>query len=195
MFLLILTNFAFCQIDAELSRYVDSLATADQKWRGLMRQVENGKIDTISRVIVIKNINLTDSLNFLQLKNIFKKYGFLGYDKVGKESSHNFWLLIQHADNYPAFQDSVLTKMKIEADKGNASFAEYAYLIDRVKVNTGQLQIYGTQMTLNSIKTSYVTKPTIDPEKLNERRKQAGLSPIEEYIKMMNQRYYGTLKK
>lgn len=78
MSLVTLTNFVSGQIDPELSRYVDSLATADQKWRGLIRQVENGKID---------------------------------------------------------------------------------------------------------------------PGKLNERRKQAGLSPIEEYIKMMNEWYYGTLKK
>jgi hypothetical protein len=193
--LLILTNFVFGQIDTELARYVDSLASADQKWRGLIRQVENDKIDTIRRAAVIKNINLTDSLNFFQIRKIFNKYGFLGYDIVGKESSHKFWLLIQHADNYPAFQDSVLVQMKIQADIGNASYADYAYLIDRVKVNTGQLQIYGTQMTLNPTKTSYITKPTVDPENLNERRKQVGLSTIEVYIKMMNERYYGTLKK
>ena len=167
----------------------------DQKWRGLIRMVENGKVDTISRSQVIKNINLTDSLNHIQLTRIFNKFGYLGYDRVGKESSHNYWLLIQHADNYPAFQDSVLLKMKIEANKGNASLTDYAYLTDRVKVNTGQLQIYGTQMKLNDTKTSYIIKPTIDPENLNERRKSVGLHPIEDYIKLMNDRYNGTLKK
>lgn len=137
----------------------------------------------------------TDSLNFIQIKKLFDKYGFLGYDKVGKEGSSNFWLLVQHADKHPSFQDSVLTKMKIEADKGNASLKDYAYLMDRVKINTGQLQIYGTQMVLDSTKTSYTPKPTVEPDKLNERRMSVGLNTIEEYIKIMNKHYFGTLQK
>ncbi|MFA4853490.1 MAG: DUF6624 domain-containing protein [Bacteroidales bacterium] len=191
----LLTTFAFGQLNSNLSKQLDSLVTIDQKWRGLIRQVNNKEIDTISGDIVVNKIRETDSLNFLQIKKLFDNYGYLGYDKVGKESSHNFWLLIQHADKYPSFQDSVLTKMKLEADKGNASLLDYAYLVDRVKVNTGQLQIYGTQMKLNSTKTSYETKPTLEPDKLNEKRKQVGLPPIEDYIKTMNERYYGDLNK
>lgn len=188
-------NSASGQTNTGLSKYIDSLATVDQKWRSLLTKITNGKVDTISKFEVVKNINLTDSLNFIQIKRIFKLYGYLGYRLVGKESSHNFWILVQHADIDPSFQDSVLKKMKIEADSANASLAEYAYLTDRVKVNTGQLQIYGTQMMLNATKSSYVIKPTIEPESLNERRKSVGLKPIEDYIKLMNERYFGTLKQ
>jgi hypothetical protein len=98
-------------------------------------------------------------------------------------------LLVQHADKHPDFQDSVLVRMKIEADKGNSSITDYAYLLDRVLINTGQKQVYGTQMTLNSSKTSYECKPVIGPEKLNERRRQVGLSTIEVYIQIMNDNY------
>jgi hypothetical protein len=187
--------FAPAQIDSSLVRQLDSLKNADQKWRNLATKVNNKAIDTITIDKVGKQMVLTDSLNYFQLKKLFDKYGFLGYDKVGKEGSNNFWLLVQHMDKHPGFQDSVLTKMKIEADKGNASLVNYAYLTDRVKINKGQLQIYGTQMTLNATKTSYEPKPTIEPEKLNERRGMVGLSTIESYIQSMNNRYFGTLEK
>ena len=74
------------------------------------------------------------------------EYGYLGYEKVGKISSNNFWLFIQHADQYPEFQARVLAQMKIEAEKSNALLVDFVYLTDRVKINSGQLQIYGTQM-------------------------------------------------
>src|SRR5687768_942986 len=171
---------SFGQIDSSLSIYVDSLAHEDQKWRGLFRQVDNLEIDTISREIVDLQIKLIDSLNFIQIEALFIKHGYLGNDKVGIESSHNFWLLVQHADRHPDFQERVLAAMKIEADKNNSSLTDYAYLLDRVKVNTGQAQIYRTQMTLNSTKTSYEPKRVIDPDNLNDRRKQVGLNTIED---------------
>lgn len=85
--------------------------------------------------------------------------------------------------------------MKVEAIKGNASLPNYAYLVDRVKVNTGQLQIYGTQLRINSGGTSYEPLPTTEPEMLNTRRQKVGLSSIEEYIQGMNESHYGELSK
>ncbi len=84
-------------------------------------------------------------------------------------------------------------KFKVEANK--ASSGNYAYLVDRVKVNMGQKQVYGTQMELNKEQTSYVPKSVNDPDKLNERRANVGLGTIESYIETMNTRYFGSLKK
>jgi len=103
-------------------------------------------------------------------------------------------ILMQHQDLHPEFQEEVLIKMKEEADKGKASIINYAYLLDRVKVNTGQLQVYGTQMILNSQKTSYEPEPGVKPDKFNERRRSVGLDTIESYTETMNSRYFGTLK-
>ena len=177
------------QVDSNLSKLLDSLKIEDQKWRDLSSKVYQNEIDTISIELVTKRVIETDSLNYLVIKPLFDKYGYLGNDKVGVQSSHNFWLLVQHADFHPDFQEIVLIKMKIEADKGNAPLKDYAYLYDRVKVNSGQLQLYGTQMTLDSLIMSYKPEPVFDPDKLNERRKQAGLSPIEDYIKIMNDNF------
>jgi hypothetical protein len=183
--------------DKALYHLLDSMKTEDQKWRNKLVQYWNGELGTDSAVFnsVTHNITLTDSLNYFLLIDIFAKHGYPNYDLVGERGSSNFWLLVQHQDRHPSFQDSVLTKMKIEVDSGKASGENYAYLVDRVKVNTGQPQVYGTQMQLNSKSTSYEPKNVIEPEKLNERRKSVGLTSIEDYIQFMNHRHFGSLKK
>lgn len=180
-----------------LIHLLDSLVTEDQKWRNYLTKYENKELgkDTISYNYINRQCVMTDSLNYFFLKVIFMKFGSPNYDLVGKDGSHNFWLLIQHQDLHPQFQDSVLIKMKIEVDKNKANGIDYAYLLDRVKVNTGQLQVYGTQMKLNIDSTSYEPKPVIAPDKINERRKSVGLNSIEEYIEIMNNRFFGSLRK
>jgi hypothetical protein len=184
-------------LNMQLIRILDSMETEDQKWRNYSTLLDNGQVpkDSIPMKEVIHRMILADSLNYPLLKNIFSKYGFPNYDIVGQNGSQNFWLLVQHQDNHPAFQDSVLTKMKEEVDHGKASAVNYAYLIDRVKVNTGQQQIYGTQMQMNSDTTSFIPKPVINPDHLNERRKSVGMPSEENYIDVMNNRYFGSLKK
>ena len=192
--LLFSSSIVFGQIDSLLFQKLDSLVLEDQKWRGLIKELNNGKIDTISWEVISANLTYIDSLNFITVEQLFEEFGYLGYDKVGKQGSNNFWLLVQHCDKHPNFQLEVLKAMEIQTRRGNASLADFAYLTDRVKVNLGQLQVYGTQMKLNGSSDSYEPKPVIDPENLNERRKLVDLITIEEYIKLMNERYYGTLK-
>lgn len=182
-------------INKALSIRIDSLTAEDQKWRGLVRQLNNSEIDSISKDTISKYLRITDSLNFFHLQDIISNYGHPTIPMVGQNSSKNFWLLVQHQDKNVSFQLEVLKLMKIEVDKGLVAYLYYAYLIDRVKVNSGELQVYGTQMTLNAKGDSYEPKPCIEPSKLNERRKEAGLPPIEVYIETMNTRYFGDLSK
>lgn len=192
--LFITTITVYGQVDNSLSERIDSLTAIDQKWRELMRELNNNATDTINPNHVIAKIRERDSLNYIIIKELFDKQGYLGYDKVGRESSHNFWLLVQHADKHPYFQESVLIQMKVETENGNASLIDYAYLLDRVKVNQGKMQVYGTQMKLNTTGKTYEPKPVIDPEKLNDRRKLVGLPTIEEYIDTMNKLYLNQIK-
>ena len=41
---------------------------------------------------------------------IFNEYGFPGYDLAGKGGSFDFWLITQHSDHNPEFQQNVLKK-------------------------------------------------------------------------------------
>jgi hypothetical protein len=183
------------QIDSALFYEIKVMRDEDQKWRNLSTEVRNKQIDTLSSEIISINIGITDSLNHIKLKDMVLKYGFLGYDKVGKDGSHNFWLLMQHQDSHPDFQEKVLAMMEKELEKNNANANNYAYLLDRVRVNTGRLQVYGTQMQLNIDSTSYEPKAVENPDTLDERRLKVGLPSIARYIEIMNSRYFGDLNK
>ncbi len=186
-------------LNRPLLHLLDSLKEEDQKWRTYHNRLDNHQLnpgeDSIPKEQVIRKSFVADSLNYFTLVEVFAKYGYPGYDLVGQQGEKDFWLMMQHQDQHPDFQESVLQQMKIAVDSNKASAANFAYLTDRVKVNRGLLQVYGTQMQLNAEKSSYQPKPLIDPDGVNERRKSVGLEPIETYIEVMNRRYYGTLKK
>jgi len=189
------------RIEAKLNQpliaRIDSMKAEDQRWRNLWVKYKNKELDTVKypAAYIHKHFAATDSLNYFVCKAIFSKYSFPDYDLVGRETSDNFWLLVQHQDAHPAFQDSVLKAMKTAVDKGLANGINYAYLLDRVRVNGGKPQVYGTQMILNESKTSFVPQPVEDEANLDERRRSIGLPPIKDYIKTMNERYHGSLKK
>jgi hypothetical protein len=124
------------------------------------------------------------------LKKIFDKYGFPGYDLVGKQGSNNFWLMVQHCDKTPEFQLEVLKAMKPELRKNNADSKNFAYLTDRVNLNLGKKQIYGTQVTYRLDSCQAIPKPLADSLNVNSRRKEVGLEPIEDYLNMMSEMHF-----
>ena len=130
-----------------------------------------------------------------RLKQIFDKYGFVGFDLAGEEGSQNYWLMVQHSDHNPAFQKEVLEKMKIEVDQKNAKPSNYGLLVDRVKLNTGEKQIFGTQVTYNMETGQAYPKDLEDSLNVNERRKSIGLEPLEEYLNGMTEMHFEMNKK
>ena len=133
----------------------------------------------------------------VRLSHIFDEFGFVGYDLAGKEGSNSFWLMVQHSDHTPDFQTKVLEKMKIEVEKGNASSRHYGLLVDRVKLNTGQAQVYGTQVDYNMEICQAYPRNLADSANVNQRRKEMGFEPLEEYLNdmalmnfEMNKEYY-----
>ena len=125
-----------------------------------------------------------------RLKQIFDQHGFVGFDLAGEEGSQNFWLMVQHSDHDPDFQKEVLNKMKIEVDNKNAKPSNYGLLVDRVRLNTGEKQVYGTQVTYNMETGQAYPKSLEDSLHVNERRKSVGLEPIEDYLNVMTQMHF-----
>ena len=59
-----------------------------------------------------------------------------------------------------------------------------AYLKDRVLVNNGKKQLFGTQFYTNK-KGIFGPRPIKDIKNLNKRRKEYGLPPFSEYKKLI----------
>jgi len=115
-------------------------------------------------------------------ERVLDETGFPGFDRVGTTGSYNYWLLVQHADFDPDFQQRVLDSMKVQLDQNNANPNNYAYLTDRVRVNTGRKQVFGTQLDINMFTGKVKSLPTENWESINERRLSMGLETIEEYL-------------
>ncbi len=181
----------------KIAKMLDSMEVSDQAGRNKMTELTNKgfKQNSSEMLQAFKDMINADSLNMIVLKKMFREYGFLGFEEVGKQGSSNFWLMMQHCDKDPKFQEEVLAEMKKHIERKNANSSNYAYLIDRVNVNTGKPQVFGTQMKLNQDRTSYEPKIVIEPENLNKRRAEVGLGTIEEYIGTMNSHYKGSLSK
>lgn len=118
------------------------------------------------------------------LESIVKRYGFPGIKQVGKEGAFEFWFLVQHADAYPHFQRAVLRLMQVEVARQNAAARDYAYLTDRVALNAGQLQEYGTQVVFTGPGIGKAEPRSLrDPQNVNKRRAAIGMESLEEYLK------------
>ena len=165
------------KFNAVLSKQIDSLKNVDQS--PLKMKNSDSAAKEFQKII---------RSNFPIIKNIADKFQFPGYDLVGKESSNNYWMLVQHSDFDVAFQKQMLKLMKLKVDKKNASGQNYAYLIDRINLNEGKQQIYGTQIIMGEGGTKL--KPCFDTLNLDKRRLSVGLNPIKEYLKQCDEMFY-----
>lgn len=108
---------------------------------------------------------------------IIDKYGWLGKDKIGKEANETLFLGIQHIDDL-VVQSKYLPTIKDAVKKGNAEPWHLAFLTDRILMNQGKKQVYGTQKIITkNPETSYII-PLENPEKVDELRKEIGLDPL-----------------
>lgn len=58
----------------------------------------------------------------------------------------------------------------------------YAYLYDRIKINNGEKQLYGTQFAkVDPINKIVELAETEDLDNLDNRRREVGMMPIEMY--------------
>lgn len=115
-----------------------------------------------------KDIVPVDQKNLIRIKQIVSNYGWPTISLVGKKASHMAWLLVQHADTDLKFQKHCLGLMKKAVKKKEVQLSDTAYLTDRVLVNQGKQQIYGTQFY----------KPIKNRQNLNTRRIKMGLPSL-----------------
>lgn len=187
IFILVISFFYFKVAHAQesvlypdLKKQIDSLSELDKKASKDMVVAKKSNIDSLRLIFRKVTVNNTSII-----KEIFNKYGFLNYDMIGKGGSANFWLMVQHADNDVPFQEAVLQKMKEQVLLKKANATNFAYLTDRVNINTGKPQIYGTQLTHKDGKV--IPKNMIEPENVDNRRKEIGMGSLEDYLKLYKQ--------
>ena len=160
-----------------IQMYVD-----DQACRG---NIMDDVIDkfSISRDQITQNGCIAvDKRNRTRLKEIFAEIGFPTRKLVGKDAMYGVFLMLQHSDGDKEWQKSQLPNIEKAVKKGDLQGQSFAYLYDRIKINSGKKQLYGSQFSKVDMKTKSVElAETEDLANLDNRRREMGMMPIEMY--------------
>ena len=128
--------------------------------------------------------------NQLRIKNLFSKYGYLGFSQVGKENAKKFWIPIQHADNDVEFQQKMLAELAKEIKKNNADKSSYAMLEDRIAINLNKKQRFGTQVTYNLDGQAVPKNGLSDSANIDKLRLEYELPIFKAYYNQMTENHF-----
>ncbi len=161
----------------EIAQRIVEMTRIDQEMRE--RSLQQGGV-------VAEEDEKIDFNNTEEMKSIVAQIGWPTISKVGKEASFDAWLLVQHADHDVVFQRRCLDLMSV-VSPSEISIKNLAYLEDRVRVNEGRPQLYGTQFFGEGEK--YGPRPIEDEENVDQRRATVGLETLAEYGKTLREKY------
>ncbi len=125
-----------------------------------------------------------DAARTARLKEIVETHGWPTFDLVGEDGEDAAWVIAQHSDLDPAFQQRALELLREAVQRGQASPGNLAYLEDRVAVAKGEPQTYGTQIGCGPDGATPAT-PIRDESGVEARRADAGLEPLADYLEEM----------
>lgn len=130
-------------------------------------------------------ISEIDAENQIWLKSTLARIGWFRISIYGRSASNASWLLVQHADQDPAWQKEVLEVLKPLAAQGEVSWKDVAYLEDRLAAAESKPQVYGTQGQCQN--GAWSPFEISDPSQVDQRRIAIGLMPIDEYAKQFKE--------
>lgn len=174
-------------LNIELKKEFLKRKKQDQGFRKLMAASNDSFfIDSILRLQ-----NKIDLDNQIYLDEIINKYGCPTISLVGDTASHVAWLIVQHADNNVEFQEKYLPYIMKAAWVQQVKLTEVAYLHDRILVNKGLPQIYGTQFkdTVINMKYKIIPKPIKNIKEVDKFRHFVGLNSLMEYLNFAEKKY------
>ena len=165
-------------MDEELQRELVARAEEDQRVRRLASPPK-GQYEFSLSEEVAEEWRRVDTGNTRWLADLVATRGWPGHTLAGTDGAEAAWLLAQHADRDPELQRTFLEALRGAVADGEASPWNLAYLEDRVRVHDGRPQLYGTQFTVTDGELR--PSPIEDPQRLDERRAEAGLDPFAAY--------------
>jgi hypothetical protein len=159
----------------------------------LISSAESYNQEELSSIIdsFAKKMNTIDSINLLKIEKILKEYGWPSTELVGEQGVNTIFLIIQHANAKARNNYSKL--LKKAARKDISQRPNYAYLIDKIKMDKGKKQIYGTQLKYVEEKKCFELFPIKNIKNVDKRREKMFLPNLDEYLKLIEE-YYNLCK-
>ncbi len=130
---------------------------------------------------MIEKMLAVDAANLPEIRRIVADHGGLPCARqVGADGVAAAWLLVQHADGDADFQRQVLGGIMPLVESGEVSAHDFVLLTDRVLVNAGKPQRYGSQLA--AVGGKWQPKPMEAPEQVDQRRAAVGQMPLADYL-------------
>ena len=180
LILLIIAALSSCN---QYNRILEEVYDNDQAVREWTKGMSSLTADEI--VNYSTEMERVDSLNQATVFSILDKEGWPSH--LSDKANRAIWIVIDHSDL--AYRSKYLGLVKGKADEGVLDKTDYAILNDRVLMEKGKPQIYGTQIKMvatvvdDEIAMQLCLWPVENPAALDSLRSIVGLSPIEEYLK------------
>lgn len=178
--ILIISALASCN---QYNRILEEVYDNDQAAREWPQGMSSLSADEI--VNYSTEMERVDSLNQAIVFGILDKEGWPSH--LSDKANRAIWIVIDHSDL--AYRSKYLALVKEKAEHGILDKTDYAILNDRVLMEEGKRQIYGTQIKMaativdDKIAMRLCLWPVENPETLDSLRSTVGLPPIEEYLK------------
>ncbi|WP_160716377.1 DUF6624 domain-containing protein [Chitinophaga solisilvae] len=148
----------------------------------LLYQQKKQPQDSALTILVNRQMKEIDLESAESVKKIIDEHGWLGKDKIGKEANEMLFLAIQHVDDSVA--QTKYLPILAEAIKSKAAEPwQYAFLTDRLLMNQGKKQRYGTQTIISDKEYGGYIVPLENPDQVDELRQEMGLESLKEYLK------------
>ncbi|HYX30731.1 MAG TPA: VWA domain-containing protein [Pyrinomonadaceae bacterium] len=164
--------------DKKLSDQLNRLAAKQQQ------RIEDNVAENKSDETILKTLRTARAQTSNELCSMVKQYGWPTRDLVGEEAEHSAFFLLRN-DATPDLQRDLLPIIIAAVKMGEISKSSFATYIDRLRINAGLKQLFGTQAT---IKNGFlVMYPITDEAHVDARRKQYELAPLKEYQRNLQQ--------
>ena len=130
---------------------------------------------------------IIDSINTIKIEQIIAHYGHPTIKMVGKEAVQAPFFVIQHANL--SKMEKYLPLFKNAAQNGDLPWSIVVMMIDRVLIQKGEKQLYGTQVRSVANMNHFEFLPIVDEKNIDNRRREVGLGLIEDYAKQFGIKY------
>ncbi len=165
----------------ELTTTLNDVYQKDQEYREpVSATIEKYGVKSKQVNDLFKKMNKADSSNLIIVKSIIKQYGWLGSKVVGSTANTALFIVIQHSPKED--MKYFLPIMRKAVQDSAASKQDLAKMEDRVAVDEGRNQIYGTQIGNDSKTGKYYVLPIENPKEVDKRRAAMGMIPIKSYL-------------
>jgi hypothetical protein len=142
--------------------------------------------DQANRTDVTKIDAGIDHENQVRVVSLIEKCGWPQKATVGEQGMSAVFLVIQHASK--ALREKYFPLINASAEKGELSLRSVAMMEDRMLMENGKNQKYGTQL-ISYNNGPLQLHPIEDEANVNKRRAVMGMEPIEDYLKHFGLEY------